>query len=285
MKQAVVYLCFVVFTLLSGTVAVQAQDAQEQQDTTLFSKMPNYQLTDVDEKEFDAYDFKVKGEQGEDVANPVEGRYVRYVYRFDDAGGATIASRLQVVRNYQTAALEKGGEVLFEDTYSGLLTLRFADAGKETWVEVNGGDWEINLVIVEKQQMRQDIVSSGTAATFKEGLTRSGHVEVPGILFDFGKAELKPEADTVLKEVAKLLRENEALKVWVVGHTDNVGTAEYNLDLSNARAASVVAALTQRMGIDARRLASFGAGPYAPVSSNKEEAGRTLNRRVELVEQ
>ena len=80
-----------------------------------------------------------------------------------------------------------------------------------------------------------------------------------------------------------MLQANAALKVWVVGHTDNVGSAESNLTLSGARAAAVVKALALR-GIGANRLAPHGAGPYAPVASNRTEAGRAKNRRVELVE-
>jgi outer membrane protein OmpA-like peptidoglycan-associated protein len=117
-----------------------------------------------------------------------------------------------------------------------------------------------------------------------DGLTAAGHVEVPGIFFDTGNSVVKSESDAALKEIAKLLQANPAMKVWVVGHTDAVGSPESNLTLSNARAAAVIGALTQKNGVDAKRLAPFGAGPYAPVASNKSEDGRAKNRRVELVE-
>lgn len=73
--------------------------------------------------------------------------------------------------------------------------------------------------------------------------------------------------------------------VWVVGHTDAVGSADSNLTLSNARAAAVIRALTERMGIDPKRMAPHGAGPFAPKATNRTEEGRARNRRVELVEQ
>ena len=130
--------------------------------------------------------------------------------------------------------------------------------------------------------MVQQVVAS--ADLFKSGLKTSGHVEVPGIFFDTAKADLKPESEAALAEVAKLLQANATLRVWVVGHTDNVGGADSNVTLSNARAASVVKALQQK-GIDAKRLAPHGAGPYAPVASNSTEEGRAKNRRVELVAQ
>lgn len=71
----------------------------------------------------------------------------------------------------------------------------------------------------------------------------------------------------------------------VVGHTDNVGTLESNMKLSQDRAAAVVNALTGSYGISSARLKACGDGPTAPVTSNDAEAGRALNRRVELVKQ
>jgi len=82
-----------------------------------------------------------------------------------------------------------------------------------------------------------------------------------------------------------LLKDNPSLKLYVVGHTDNVGTLESNMKLSQDRAASVVSALTGSYGVAATRLKACGDGPTAPVASNDAEAGRTLNRRVELVKQ
>jgi OmpA-OmpF porin, OOP family len=100
---------------------------------------------------------------------------------------------------------------------------------------------------------------------------------------DTGKSELKPESDAAVAEVVKLLKTDPALKVYVVGHTDNV--ASLNLKLSQARAASVVQALVTKRGIAATRLIGRGAGPLAPVASNDSEEGRAKNRRVEPVKQ
>jgi outer membrane protein OmpA-like peptidoglycan-associated protein len=130
--------------------------------------------------------------------------------------------------------------------------------------------------------MKQDVVAD--AAALRSGLQENGHVEVPGILFDFGKSDVKPESEPALKELTAMLQANTALKVWVVGHTDNVGSAESNLTLSGARAAAAIKALALR-GIGANRLAPHGAGPYAPVASNATDEGRARNRRVELVAQ
>jgi hypothetical protein len=98
-----------------------------------------------------------------------------------------------------------------------------------------------------------------------------------------GKDSLGPHSQPTLQEIAKLLTGNPKLKVQVVGHTDNQGTPDYNLDLSRRRAASVVRALTSNFGVAASRLSSFGCGPSSPVASNDSEDGKAKNRRVELV--
>jgi outer membrane protein OmpA-like peptidoglycan-associated protein len=73
--------------------------------------------------------------------------------------------------------------------------------------------------------------------------------------------------------------------MYVVGHTDNVGGYEYNMGLSERRAAAVVKELTGKHGIQAARLKAAGAGPLAPVAPNDNDPGRAKNRRVELVKQ
>jgi OmpA-OmpF porin, OOP family len=123
------------------------------------------------------------------------------------------------------------------------------------------------------------------AAALSTGINGVGHIVVNGILFDTGKADVKPESDPARQEVAKLLKGHPALKVYVVGHTDNVGGLAANMDLSKRRAAAVVLSLTTKYGVSAAQLQSFGAGPYAPVVSNDAAEGRALNRRVELVKQ
>jgi outer membrane protein OmpA-like peptidoglycan-associated protein len=83
--------------------------------------------------------------------------------------------------------------------------------------------------------------------------------------------------------MATLLKNEPNLKVLVVGHTDNVGTFEFNEDLSKRRARAVVEELAAHYGIDAARLTPLGASFMAPVTTNSTEEGRALNRRVELV--
>ena len=100
-----------------------------------------------------------------------------------------------------------------------------------------------------------------------------------------GKTDIKPESAAAIGEVAKMLQADAGLKVFVVGHTDTVGSVESNQKLSQGRAEAVMQALVKEHGIAAARLRAFGAGPFAPVSSNDTEDGRARNRRVDLVKQ
>ena len=247
------------------------------------SRMPGYSATGYQEQQFDSFTFTVT-EAGKPKKVPVEGHLYKYEYRLDQ--GATPASALQILRNFQNAARASGGQVLWEtgEGNDRTTTLRFNKGANEVWLQVTGFssvDKMYFLTIVEKQAMKQDITVDAKAMA--DGLAAMGHVEVPGIFFDTGKSDLKPESDAAIKEIAKLLQANTAMKVWVVGHTDSVGSTEANLTLSNARAAAVIRALTEKNGIDPKRLAPFGNGPYAPVSTNDSEEGRAKNRRVELV--
>lgn len=136
--------------------------------------------------------------------------------------------------------------------------------------------------VVNTRPMEEKMVHL-SAAEMQKSISSSGKVAIYGILFDFNKADIKPESAPTLAEMASLLKAEPNLKVLVVGHTDNVGTFEFNEDLSKRRAKAVVAELAAKHGIAAERMLPLGASFMAPVSTNSTEEGRKLNRRVELV--
>jgi outer membrane protein OmpA-like peptidoglycan-associated protein len=107
-------------------------------------------------------------------------------------------------------------------------------------------------------------------------------VTLGDVLFDTGKATLKPGAYTTIDRLATVLKEDASRKVMIEGHTDNVGSDEYNQGLSERRAQSVQAALFER-GVEASQISTVGKGETTPVASNDNAAGRQQNRRVELV--
>jgi OOP family OmpA-OmpF porin len=122
------------------------------------------------------------------------------------------------------------------------------------------------------------------ASEMAKSIAGTGRIALYGIYFDFNKADVKPNSDPTLEQIAKLMKESPALKVLVVGHTDNVGTLPFNMDLSQRRAAAVVTTLTTRYGVGKERMTPLGVSFASPIASNKTDDGRAKNRRVELVE-
>ncbi len=123
-----------------------------------------------------------------------------------------------------------------------------------------------------------------SAEDIEAGILAEGRVAVRDILFEFDSAEIIDESADALATIADVLEDNAELELLIVGHTDNVGDFEYNLNLSMERARAVAAWLQDEHGIDQARLQSAGAGMMAPVATNRNEDGRQQNRRVELVE-
>ena len=240
------------------------------------TRMPGYSIADCETKDFDAFNL----ETGKKAKTGVEGRRTKLTYRVEDRSKEP--SGLTVVRNYENAIKSVQGTVLFSDP-NRLVNGKIVKDGKEVWVQAEKGNGLIWLTIVEKAGMVQDIVANADA--IGNDIKSTGHAAVYGIYFDTGKSEVKPESQAALQEVAKLLSSDPGLKLLVVGHTDSVGQLEANMKLSQARAEAVVQALTKSHSVSATRLKAQGAGPIAPVATNRTEEGRAKNRRVELVEQ
>jgi flagellar motor protein MotB len=107
--------------------------------------------------------------------------------------------------------------------------------------------------------------------------------DVYGIYFDFARSTLRSESQPVLQEIAAAMKAHPDWKLIINGHTDNIGAAAENLELSQQRALAVRKALVEQFMIDAARLSTDGFGASQPKESNDTEQGRARNRRVELV--
>lgn len=119
----------------------------------------------------------------------------------------------------------------------------------------------------------------------EEKLKKESRVELHGIYFDFGKATIRPESESVLRDIAAALTRNPEWKISIEGHTDNIGGDPLNLDLSRRRADAVKQALVDRYRLSASTLTTAGFGATRPNASNDTVSGRARNRRVELVRQ
>ncbi len=141
------------------------------------------------------------------------------------------------------------------------------------------------VLVLESKAREQKMLAVEVkgADEMQAAIADTGRIALYGIFFDFDEADIKPNSEPALKEIAKLLNEDQDLNVLIVGHTDNVGEYEYNVKLSEQRARAVVESLESEYGIDAARMRPAGAGRMSPHTSNADEEGPALNRRVELV--
>ena len=291
-------------------VAARQKDAK---DHPLVSRFQGSDVLEYKVSEFDEFPLALGAIVDKDKYTKVqrlEGKVTKFKY-----STPSTRSSLEVMRSYQTA-LERGGfQVLFKcdgkDCISDKFPYGYTGTSSGIWCtnceepmryiaaklprpagdvyvslivekdKYEGGTW---LSIIEIKPIGTGLVTVNAAALAND-IAQSGHAPVYGIYFDTGKADLKPASDPTLAEIGKLLGANAQLKLHVVGHTDNVGTAAANMALSKQRADAVVAALVTKYHIAPAKLQAGGVGPLAPVATNKTEEGRAKNRRVELVEQ
>jgi outer membrane protein OmpA-like peptidoglycan-associated protein len=123
---------------------------------------------------------------------------------------------------------------------------------------------------------------AGSAPVVERELATGRKADVYGIYFAFSRADIRPQSEAVLREIASALKTHTDWKLRIDGHTDGIGSDASNLDLSRRRAAAVKTALVKHHGIAADRLTTGGFGESHPKADNGTPEGRALNRRVEL---
>lgn len=160
-----------------------------------------------------------------------------------------------------------------------------APNGVRTIVFLNVDDGSTRLYAVQTKPMQTGLVTTNLTPVDSAGMTAA--LQGPGkfqmhLPFDYNKASLRPDARKTVSELAQTMRQNPQLFIGLDGHTDNVGGADFNQKLSEARANAVKAELVAQ-GIEARRIATRGLGATQPIADNATEKGRAENRRVEVV--
>jgi outer membrane protein OmpA-like peptidoglycan-associated protein len=297
----------------AGRTAAQQQDMEGGKDHPLISRYPGTYIRNYLQKEFDEFELPLGKLTNEKPTKSqhLEGK-ITYIWYEAPRG----RSQLEIFRNFDAALKQAGFETLFTcardqcgtnegitpypnlqqegwgaDYQTRYLSAKLSRPDSDVYVSLDVqtggcGDCEpwIYLYVVEAKPMQAGLVTID-AASLAGDISRSGHASVYGIYFDTGKADVKPESDGSLKEIAKLLQQDPTLKLYVVGHTDNQGSLEMNMDLSMRRANAVVQVLSSKHGVASARLKPLGDGPSAPVAPNDAEEGRAKNRRVELVKQ
>jgi len=290
-------LATVALCLLAGAPAL-AQDAEGCKDNPLFTRFPNMHIIDCHSRQFDLRAFPVGPADKDGQTKPIEVEGAVQWLNYELNEGATPPSGLQIMRNFENAAKKAGGTI--EGQYPGwckanydqdrmpdmgngclsfALTMKFVRGGKEVWAFLQADQDGANyrMTVSEREAMKQDV----SVTELVDKLAKDGFVTLY-VNFDTGKSTIKPDSAETLDAAAAALKSAGELRVEVAGHTDNVGSPEANLKLSQDRAQAVMAALTER-GVKAERLTAKGYGQTAPVADNRTEDGRAKNRRVELV--
>lgn len=300
-----IFLSLFITTLIGFTGPVFAEDGQ---DHPLINRYPGTTISQYDYKEFEEAQILLSkpyikdGKWVVDKLLPLEGQVTYIHYEKPDT-----VSALQIFRNYQAALAKSGFKELFVcnrpctesniSDFKSLLKARdlylnhsrdnqyIAAQKGNVYVSMfvnEGGVWQF---VIEQGEMATDKIAVVGNSPIAEALNKSGRVDVYGLTFDTGKSNLKPSSKTTLDELAKILGDNPQMNLDVIGHTDNVGTEESNLKLSQERSDVVVATLVSDYGINPSRLNPLGKGQSQPVASNDSEKGKATNRRVEFVMQ
>ena len=157
-------------------------------------------------------------------------------------------------------------------------TSRLPLASGEAKVERKKGMTEIEIELDELKPATAFGGDYNTYVLSARGLV----VSLPNILFESGRADLKPEGREALAKISGVLLIANGFRLSIEGHTDNVGSPDFNLDLSRRRAESVRAYLLGQ-GLSPAAMQALGFGESRPVASNETNTGRQENRRVEIV--
>ncbi len=299
---------FLVFFLPLSALAAEG-DVAGSADHPLIGRFEGTVITSYNVKDFDEYTLPTGPAKGRQLESTevLEGKITRISYKRGPG-----PSNLEGARNFQKKLEDSGFEMLYickaEDC--GLGDFRYSiETIPEPHMLIDS--WNYQYLAAKKTGEGRDVHASILISTYNKNvyvqvfaveseamafrmvdaeqmastISETGRVALYGIYFDTDKTDIKPESRPTLDEIAALLASNPELNLIVVGHTDNQGPFDYNMDLSKRRAQAVVKVLTQNDGVADARLMAAGVGYLAPVASNATEDGRTQNRRVELIEQ
>ncbi|MBG6081758.1 OmpA family protein [Rubrivivax gelatinosus] len=267
--------------MTAGIGSAHAQAAP--QDHPLLSRVAGTELMNQTVLEFSVVEPYVAGKLVKGSPTSFEGRVTRTDY---GTLNGTAPGEIKIYRSYLAAAKKLGGRPLndginFNDpgalvTGAHVFTLSAADKPPVAVLNITNAH-NYMLTIVEPSEMEEAVTAGQLADQIKKTGVATLHIN-----FDTGKSDLKTDGQAAVREIAALLKADPSLKLAIEGHTDNVGSAAANRQLSAARAKSVMVAVAAA-GVDAKRLSATGYGMDRPVADNSTEDGRAKNRRVDLV--
>jgi len=322
MKKATYLFALIAILFSANLFAQRTSDIEDSKDYPMVSRYKDAIIEYYKEFDWDTYKIPLsKVDQFSDVHFPktldVEGKIIRIQYSVNPENTPVL-----IFKNYKDAFTKAGYKILFEGVgdhelgnnphefcwyfygEDGLNLKRFGAAynpagTKHAYIVAQTKKDDKNIYIViyisnfsDATIITQDIIEEDTpeiglvtAELIDKGISESGHIALNGVYFDTGRSSIRSESKEALKNIAQYLKNHPNRKFLIVGHTDNTGNMEANFKLSLDRAQAVMNELIQNFNIDPTQLKAFGNGSTSPVASNATEAGRTKNRRVEIVKQ
>jgi len=316
MKARLIHLLVAGVFLVCGLPALAA-DLAGSKDSPYLKRFEGSEIVNYKARAYDTLSFYEK-----DLTKPikVEGQIIRIIYRVPPNKSSSLevfrnyeqelkSKGFEVFNSGSVQDLKISNDLIQSDTQQGGFVTDFWGGAFQNAYYMNAkkhdsaGDIYLRVSVMEMTAARGGLnpgevgvvvdsllvkgvtnkMVDGTANDMARQIAATGSVNLYGIYFDTDKTDLKPDSKPTIDEVGKLLANDATLKLKVVGHTDNTGTAEHNNDLSMRRAQSVVHELIVTYSISAERLSPSGAGSTKPVSTNDTDEGRAKNRRVELV--
>jgi len=268
--------------LIMGSLSVFAFQETEKLEHPVIKPMPGSNLIERSSKHESYFTLTIRVLEGSmRVSKDVSGEYWRLRYEMLDSNGVKIpnVSRGEIIGNYVSAALEKGGKEHTKGSNSLVFSIPRKDGGT-SWGKLIIASADYTLEIIDEKPL-VPVLSFG-AEELKKALDTDGRIAVYGINFAVDSDRLQMGAEKILAEFVKLMTLYPDLKIEIQGHTDNTGSAQHNLDLSSKRAKTVTDFILL-FGIESSRLVPKGLGMTSPIESNDTEEGRAKNRRVELV--
>lgn len=245
----------------------------------LFNILPQHSISGCEEKEYDKIQLDYTDKDGTWIQYEKAGYFLKTYYSFDGDWNKR-PSNAMIFQNYIQAVTSKGGVVIHQSNSN--LFLQFKSGGESWYVHIQSDQsGTYSVTCVKEENMNQYLVLS--AEDISREIKATGKATFYGIYFDTDKADIKPESNETLEQMAKYLIANPKVKVYIVGHTDNTGSFEHNQNLSEKRAEAVIIVLTTTYKVPASNIQAKGVGPLSPVASNATEEGKGKNRRVEMV--
>ncbi len=170
---------------------------------------------------------------------------------------------------------------------NGKRIINIPNAKAMDWFSVETEFWEDHIDYITNIRLAKGGVelydrNAQSMTPIEKAIAETGKFVTNNILFETGKATLKPESMTEIQKVADYMKKNPTARFEVQGHTDNQGSDKINDPLSQQRSEAVVKAL-ESLGVDGFNLRAVGKGSHEPVADNNSEAGRAKNRRVEFI--